>query len=341
MKLARFCFVAMTVLFSSLAGAQNASTAVNKPGSEDGTIVNNTYANEYLGFSYPIPEGWQVSNDTVGNNGQVKAVRFSGGGLVLLVIDQHTGAPLFNRIVLSALDARSLSVDTQGFVSKFVRAQLGREGMELVRDTFPADFAGKHFFREDYKESSTGGGLYKAFVCTKFRGYFLGWTLATGSPPELEEAVKSLQHLSFGADEPSSTAEANGVVEMVPGSHPTGATGGVIGGVIGSVTQSSSSGRPLRVRVSQGVSQSLLIKKVNPQYPDDARQGRIQGLVVLKAQIDTNGDVEELTLVSGHPLLAPAALEAVKQWKYKPYLLNGQPVNVETQVTVAFQLAAQ
>ena len=62
-------------------------------------------------------------------------------------------------------------------------------------------------------------------------------------------------------------------------------------------------------------------------------------MVVLKALIDTNGDVKEFSLVSGHPLLAPAALEAVKQWKYQPYLLNSQPVKVETQITVNFQLS--
>jgi TonB family protein len=290
--------------------------------------------NEFLGFSYPIPEGWQINNETDNNNGEVKAVRFSEGGLILLMIDQHTGSPFYNRIVLSALDGRNLSVDTQGFVSKFVRAQLGREGMELVRDPFPVDFVGKHFFREDYKESSTGGAVYKAFVCTKFRGYFLGWTLATGSPPELDEAVKSLQRISFGEDEPRSTSETSASAGVVAGSHPVG----VIGGVIGSATRSNQV-QPVRVRVSQGVSQGLMVTRVQSQYPDDARQARIQGSVVLKVEIDKSGNVEDLILVSGHPLLAPAAIEAVKQWKYKPYLLNGQPIAVETQVTVAFQLS--
>jgi protein TonB len=101
----------------------------------------------------------------------------------------------------------------------------------------------------------------------------------------------------------------------------------------------SDTGPPQRVRVSQGVSTSLLIKKVAPQYPDDAKQARIQGSVVLQALIDKNGDVADLALVSGHPMLAPAAIKAVKQWKYKPYLLNGQPVNVETQIVVRFSLS--
>jgi periplasmic protein TonB len=99
------------------------------------------------------------------------------------------------------------------------------------------------------------------------------------------------------------------------------------------------SGRPLRVRVSEGVSRGLLIKKVEPQYPDDARQARIQGTVVLKAMISKTGDLKELNLVSGHPMLAPAAIDAVRQWKFKPYLLNGDAVEVETQIQVNFRLS--
>ena len=68
------------------------------------------------------------------------------------------------------------------------------------------------------------------------------------------------------------------------------------------------------------------------------RMQHIQGVVVLSAIIDKEGNVANVQLISGHPLLAPAAIEAVKQWKYKPYLLNGTPVEVETQVQVNFTL---
>ena len=96
---------------------------------------------------------------------------------------------------------------------------------------------------------------------------------------------------------------------------------------------------PQRIRVSSGVSQGLLEHKVNPEYPPDAREQNIQGVVVLKVNIDKQGKVYAVELVSGHPLLAPAAMEAVRQWTYKPYLLNGIPVEVETQVRVNFMLA--
>ncbi|MGB7863478.1 MAG: energy transducer TonB, partial [Candidatus Sulfotelmatobacter sp.] len=96
-----------------------------------------------------------------------------------------------------------------------------------------------------------------------------------------------------------------------------------------------------RVRVSAGVSEGLIVSKVPPIYPERARQARITGTVVLKALINQAGDVESLSLISGHPLLAPAAMDAVKQWKYRPYLLNGKAVNVETQITVNFALSGQ
>ena len=96
---------------------------------------------------------------------------------------------------------------------------------------------------------------------------------------------------------------------------------------------------PQRVRVSQGVTQGLLIRKVQPNYPPLARQARIQGSVLLQAEISKDGTIENLRLISGHPMLAPAAIEAVKQWKYKPYILNGEPVEVETQITVNFTLS--
>ena len=87
------------------------------------------------------------------------------------------------------------------------------------------------------------------------------------------------------------------------------------------------------------VSEGLLIKKVQPTYPQLARQARVQGKVLLQAEIDKEGSIESLQLISGHPILAPAAIEAVKQWLYKPYTLNGEPVAVETQVEVDFSLS--
>jgi TonB family protein len=94
-----------------------------------------------------------------------------------------------------------------------------------------------------------------------------------------------------------------------------------------------------RVPIAAGVSQGLLIAQVPPVYPALARQARISGAVVLRAVIGTDGAVEGLQLVTGHPMLAPAAIEAVKQWKYRPYVVNGSPVEVETTINVNFVLS--
>ena len=89
---------------------------------------------------------------------------------------------------------------------------------------------------------------------------------------------------------------------------------------------------PTRVRAAAGVTSGLLIKKVNPEYPKKARQKHIQGVVILSARIDKNGDIVDLKLLSGDPLPAPAAIDAVRQWNYKPCLLQGRPVEVETPI---------
>jgi TonB family protein len=122
----------------------------------------------------------------------------------------------------------------------------------------------------------------------------------------------------------------------VPGGNP----GGVIGGIIGSTPRPPNGAIPQRVRVSAGISEGLIIKQVQPVYPAVAKQARIQGQVVLKTEISKEGTIQSLELISGHPMLVPSAIDAVKQWLYQPYRLNGEPVAVETTVVVNFSLAA-
>jgi protein TonB len=82
-----------------------------------------------------------------------------------------------------------------------------------------------------------------------------------------------------------------------------------------------------------------LIKKVRPKYPKQARKQHVEGTVIMRATIAKDGTISDLQLVSGDPLLTQAALDAVKKWKYRPYLKDGQAVDVETQITVNFQLS--
>jgi protein TonB len=92
------------------------------------------------------------------------------------------------------------------------------------------------------------------------------------------------------------------------------------------------------VRVSH-MNEGNLIRKVQPVYPPLARSARIQGVVELQAVISKQGSIENLRVLTGHPMLVPAAVEAVRQWRYRPYILNNEPVEVETQITVNFSLS--
>jgi TonB family protein len=94
-----------------------------------------------------------------------------------------------------------------------------------------------------------------------------------------------------------------------------------------------------RIRVGSAVQHARLVRQVTPLYPALARQARIQGTVHLNVSINPLGAVGVIDVLSGHPLLIPAAIEAVKQWEYRPTLLNGVPVDVETTVDVAFSLS--
>jgi protein TonB len=159
---------------------------------------------------------------------------------------------------------------------------------------------------------------------------------------ELRTPTKIPQKVQMIKEEeaPPPAMASSGVVGGVPGGIPGGQMGGVIGGIISSTPMAVPKvATPQRVRVSAGVTSGLLIRKVQPVYPPLARQARIQGTVILRAQISKDGSIENLQLVSGHPMLVQSALDAVKQWKYKPYLLNGEPVEVDTEVAVNFTLS--
>ena len=160
------------------------------------------------------------------------------------------------------------------------------------------------------------------------------------TPTRIPEKVQMIKE----EEAPPPMPGAGGVVGGVPGGIPGGQLGGVIGGIVNATSSLAYVPKlqpvvPQRIRISQGVTSGLLIHKVTPPYPGIARAGRIQGDVVLKAIISTDGSIQDLQLVSGHPMLVPAAIEAVKQWRYRPYLLNGQPVEVETTITVIFTLS--
>jgi protein TonB len=147
---------------------------------------------------------------------------------------------------------------------------------------------------------------------------------------------KDIKIIKEDAPDMSNMGMQGGVVGGVAG----GQMGGVIGGVIGGVGGAPPPPKPTQTRIRQGgnVTAAKLVNRVQPLYPPLARQTRISGTVRLHAIIGKNGAVEQLEVMSGHPLLVQAALDAVRQWKYQATTLNGEPVEVDTTIDVIFSL---
>lgn len=143
-----------------------------------------------------------------------------------------------------------------------------------------------------------------------------------------------------------------------PAGSPAGVVGGIPGGMggaapIGALNEiiASTSVVPVapkapepvpvkRIHVAGRVAEANLIRDVSPEYPPEAGRARIEGTVVLIAVIGKDGSVLDVRVENGLPILAQAAIQAVRQWRYKPYLINGEPVEVESRVTVNFTLGA-
>jgi len=144
---------------------------------------------------------------------------------------------------------------------------------------------------------------------------------------------------------PTSTGTMGGVVGGVPGGVIGGVPGGVLSEVLGrtrSVPVLAKAPEPApskRIHLAARVVEANLIHDVMPAYPPEAGRARIEGTVVLQAVIGKDGSVQDVRVESGLPILAQAAVDAVKQWRYRPYLLNGEPVEVDSRITIDFTLS--
>jgi len=147
------------------------------------------------------------------------------------------------------------------------------------------------------------------------------------------------QHVATVEEEEAPPGGATEVPGLVPGGLQNGVPNSVVNNIVRNIAPAMPKVAAEKVRVSSGVAQGLLVHQVTPQYPPLARQARVQGTVVLQAVIGKDGTVQNLHVLSGHPMLIEAAMDAVRQWRYKPYYLNGEPVEVDTQINVNFTLS--
>jgi protein TonB len=163
------------------------------------------------------------------------------------------------------------------------------------------------------------------------------------APPSIPPTIAQVH------DEPLAPAQFQSTSIGVPGAIYDGQPGGVLDPVLRNIlrngapppppAQSFKAAPPVRIRMGGIVSAARLIYQPKPEYPELARMTRTEGAVQLEAVIGKDGTIEELKVLAGHPLLVKAALEAVRQWRYQPTLLNGEPIEVVTEITVNFKLA--
>jgi protein TonB len=172
----------------------------------------------------------------------------------------------------------------------------------------------------------------------------------TTSPDEILKAPPSIPStISVVHDEPLPPAQFPSVSIGVPGGIYDGQSGTELDPVLRNILrnampqppapQTSKPASPLRIRVGGIVSAARLIYQPKPEYPQLARITRTEGAVEFEAVIGKDGTIEELKVLRGHPLLVKAALDAVREWRYQPTLLNGEPIEVVTEITVNFKLA--
>jgi TonB family protein len=280
------------------------------PRNMPGSFKHDMYQNQFLGLTYPLSSQWFR---------------------VDLPISSHAASDTGEEILLAASHA-PVAPDAWGTPSTFVLGTTlpspgrsdGKQELAALTATLSAEkkvsqdgdigqfeTAGLTFYRADFQVSND---QYQTIVCTLANGHLFHWNFLAVSKPAMNEAVATLRAITQ-----IETLSANP-----------------------SATPESTAPKPAivitRMRVSSGVLAGLLQKKVDPVYPQGAKDLHIQGTVILHVIVDDQGNVTSIGLVAGPGMLAPATIDVVSQWKYKPYMLNGKPIELDSTVEVRFTL---
>src|ERR1035437_6280005 len=280
-----------------------------------GTFRDDAYANDYFGIFYPLSRDWVRDTDLT--RSKLASEGNTQGTYVLLAevhIPQDTDSlradSSFTVFAVNHPGAPSSQECRQYLeaVASGLRSQ--KEGRQKG-DVSQFTVAGHDFYRGDFEYRH--GVDHRTFLCTSVKDYLLQWTIVGWSKQAIETAVSTLGSM---APLPPPTLPQP-PAKPTPGGHQS---------------------LPMRVRVSPGVSTGLLIKKVTPVYPPEAKHDHIQGAVRMRAVINKTGDVADLEVIDGPIELVVSAVNAVRKWKYRPYLFNGDPIEVQTEIVVNYVL---
>lgn len=294
----RQCFA---VLFMFVLSA----VSVAQQGASRGLLEGRNFKSEQCGFSFVIQNGWApASEQTLGLvRRSVPDLNEATDYLVIVSEPEATGSI----VVLEGVQKDAPSHTNAEIGKQYVEKALRAPKSSVVRKPFRILLGGIDFYRTDIKEAADGRERFTAILATGRRGCLISLRAQAWSQDGVDAAVGMLI----------------GAFHVPPD---------------WSVPDAQLDKSRMRIRVSMGVEEGLLTKKVAPVYPAEAKRAKAKGFVVLGAEISRTGDVQKLWIDEGDPLLTGAAVDAVRQWKYRPYLLNGEPVIVETKIVIEFEL---
>jgi len=269
-----------------------------------------------FGLTYPLSNDW-IRATSLARKGVESPDTPRKSDILLAAVyvpksDISAGSPFF---ILRAFRQQA------GSCKKSMEAMIAKsEDEKYKREAAITEFsaAGRDYYRVNLPQGKAA--QRQVMICTAANNHLLIWNAAASNDKGFDQIVATLNSIAPlpppDRPEPPPTVEQKEIEAQ----------------------DTAKIARPEKVRVSRGVASGMLINKVNPIYPDDARHLFIQGTVVLQAVISKTGDIVDLELLEGPIELAGSAVAAVRQWKYKPYLLMGQPVAVDTQIQVNYEL---
>jgi TonB family protein len=280
-----------------------------------GTFRDGIYSNDFFDFEYPLSRDWV--RETEAMRKRLSAGAQSSPGMYVLLaaihIPQQT-APLEadSSFVLWAVDGGGRNCSQ--YLNALADSLHSQKEAQEKGTVTPLIIAGRDFERVDldFRQSPS----HRSFLCTQSKDYLLQWNIVGLSKTAVESFISTLNEIgSMRHEVPAGSSSANSNAGATPNKS-----------------------QAVGVRVAQGISQGLIVKKVTPIYPQQAKYAHIQGSVVMSVVINKSGDVTDLEVVDGPIELAVSAVNAVRQWKYRPYILNGEPVEVDTHITVNYTL---
>jgi protein TonB len=282
-----------------------------------GTFRENSYLNEYFGLLYPLSRDWVRATQLI----RKKYAESNVANTYVLLSEIHipqdnTELRADSSFTLFAVDRSAINEteDCKQFLESWAKGTAVNKTGKQKGEIRQFAISGFDFYSADFEYYS--GPTDRSIVCTLQKDYFLLWNIQAWAKSAVRQAVSTLDSIVPVSAEPTPVQDPPSASKQTP---------------------AAASGLA-KIRVAPGVTIGLVLKKVQPVYPTEARKANIHGTVLLSAVINKFGDVVDLEVLDGPIELAVSAVNAVRLWKYRPYMLNGEPVSVLTQILVNYQL---